>query len=121
MRKLFIISLLFIFYIFLIEDCFANFVYNSEDTITLEEYLNMKKSRKDFKTLKLNENGDVIFKNNVILTVNGQPLNENTAYTTIELKILFTAQGIKPRKGCNPKNIKKNGTLGCYIDNPDKK
>jgi len=99
--------------------CLGNSIYNYADTMSFDEYLNIKKSRKDWKTLKLNENGDVIFKNRIILTSNGLPLNENTAYTTTELKILFGAQGIKPRKGCNPKNIKKNGTLGCYIDNPD--
>ena len=62
-----------------------------------------------------------IFKNKIVLTQKGMPLNDDTAYTTIELKILFAAKGIKPRKWCNPNNTVKNGSLGCYIDNPDKK
>ena len=99
--------------------CFGDSLYNSTDTMSFDEYLNIKKSRKDWKTLKLNKNGDVTFKNKIILTQNGTPLNDNSAYTTMELKTLFTAQGIKPRKWCNPKNTAKNGSLGCYIDNPD--
>lgn len=95
--------------------------YKKEATISFDEYLHAKKSKKDRNTLKLNNNGDVIFKNKIILTSKGVPLNETTAYTTNELKVLFAAKGVKPKKWCNPKNIAKNGLFGCYIDNSKEK
>ena len=99
--------------------CFGNSIYNSEDTMSFDEYLNMKKSRKDWKTLKLNENGDVIFKNKVVLTSSGQPINDITsAESYLLLKIYLVASGAKPRRCCNEKEPYKNGIygLGCYID-----
>lgn len=104
----------------IISDCLGNQEYNQTNSMSFDDFLSINKSKKDWKALKLNESGDVTFKDKIILTRDGIPLNDNTAYTTIELKILFAAQGIKPRKWCNPKNTAKNGTLGCYIDNPDK-
>ena len=93
--------------------------YKKTDTISIDEYLYSQKSDDDWKTLKINKKGDVIFKNKVILTNKGVPLNKHTAYTDTEFKILFVAEDAKPRKGCNPNDTLKNGVIGCYIDNPD--
>ena len=122
-----IITIIFICFISIIF-CVLNYynntdykknIYKQSETITFYEYLYSEKSDKDWETLKLNSNGDVIFKNKVVLTKNGTPLNANTAYTNTELKILFAAEGAKPRKGCDTNDTEKNGILGCYIDNPD--
>ena len=94
--------------------------YKKDNTISWEEYLYTKKSKKDRKTLKLNSNGDVIFKNRVILTNKGVPLNKDTAYSITELQVLIAAKGVKPHRWCNPKNTAKNGIFGCYIDKPNK-
>ena len=93
--------------------------YKKADTISFDKYLYAKKTKRDWKKLKLNKNGDVIFKNKVVLTNKGLPLNDNTAYTDTEFKILFAAKGINPKKDCNPNDIFKNGSMGCFIDNPD--
>lgn len=93
--------------------------YKPEETITLNEYLDEDKTDKDWETLKLNENDDVIFKDKVIMTEAGVPLNEKTVYTNLEFKIYFAAAGIKPREGCDPNDTANNGVLGCYMDNPD--
>ena len=90
--------------------------YDKSQTISFNDYLNLPKKKSDI--LKLNQNNDVIFNNKVILTTTGYPLNIHSAYTYTELKILFTAQGIKPRKNCNPNDTAKNGALGCYMDIP---
>jgi len=116
MKKIFILLFILLF------GCCFSFAaeYKQSDTMPFDEYLSSEKSQKEWKTLKLNNNGDVIFKEKVVLTNKGEPLNENTAFTTIELKVLFAAKGVKPRRWCNPRNTAKNGTMGCYIDNPDK-
>lgn len=96
----------------------TNVSYKVSDTISFDNYLSIKKTKRDLNNLKVNSNGDVTYRNKVVLTSNGLPLNNNTAYSNNEFKVLFSAQKIKPKKGCNPQNIKKNGSIGCYIDNP---
>ena len=49
----------------------------------------------------------------------GVPLNRETAYSDNELKLYFNAAKIKPKKGCNPHDTDKNGSMGCFIDTPD--
>jgi len=88
--------------------------YAKKDTISFSKYLDLPKTDKD--VLILNKQGDVILNNKIILTESGIPLNKNTAYSYSELKTLFTAQGLKPRKNCDPSDIKTNGILGCYMD-----
>lgn len=88
--------------------------YNKSDTISLNDYLYSEKSNSDI--LKLNENNDVIFNDKVVLTNANVPLNDNTAYTYTELKILYSAKDIKPKNGCNPNDVIENGVLGCYMD-----
>ena len=122
MKKVFIFCFLFIFCYALIDDCRTNSIYNSSDTISLDSFLQLKKSRRDWKKLKLNENGDVIFKEKVIITNSGQPINDTTsADSYLSLKIFLLASGAQPRKGCDTKDYYKNGIygLGCYIDSPD--
>ena len=92
--------------------------YNKSETLTLEEYLYAEKTDSDI--LTLNQNKDVTFNGKVILTSSGVPLNKDTAYSYLELKILFVAEGLKPRKNCDPNDNYTNGIygLGCYIDIP---
>ncbi len=77
------------------------------------------KDPKRFEIIHINKNGNVEYKGKVLYTDNGEPLNMNTAYTTIELKVLFAAGHIEPREGCDPKDTDQNGTMGCYVDIPD--
>lgn len=86
--------------------------YKEPETISLDEYLYTDKTNGE---LILNENNDVIFNNKVIIITDGIPLNKDTAYTDLELKIYFVASGAEPREGCDPTDTLKNGTLGCYI------
>ena len=72
-----------------------------------------------FELIHINKNGNVEYKGKVLYTDNGKPLNRDTAYTTIELKVLFAAERIEPREGCDSGDTAKNGTLGCYVDIPD--
>ena len=92
--------------------------YDKSEVIDFNEYLHYPKDKDDVKELKINENGDIIFRNKVILNSEKIPLNENNANTDTELKILFAAKGYAPREGCNPEDIANNGSLGCYIDIP---
>lgn len=117
MKKLFyLFSIVAIFNFFSLSECFGN-----NETISFNDYLKIDKQKNKKKFLKLNKDGNVIFKKKIVLTNNGEPLNYKTAYTDNEFRVLFTAKGIKPRKGCNPTDTVTNGTLGCYIDNPDLK
>ncbi len=95
------------------------FQFHKNRTMTVDEFLHTNKTNKDWKTLKLNKNGDVIFKNKLIIKSSGDRLNRKTAYTDTEYRIYFAAAKIKPRKGCDPDDTENNGSLGCYIDNPD--
>lgn len=72
-----------------------------------------------FDKININKNGNVEYKGKVIYNDNGEPLNDNTAYTTVEIKVLIAAKHIEPREGCDPGDTDKNGTLGCYIEIPD--
>lgn len=123
--KKFVLYIFIILSIFVPVECLAKSStvvdneYESKNTISFYDYLYIKKSNRDIEKLKLNSRGDVVYKNKVILTTKGVPLNENIAYTTQEMKILFKAQKTAPKKNCNPDDIN-NGSMGCYIDNPDK-
>lgn len=88
--------------------------------MTIEEFL-YDKDAKRWEKLNLNSEGQVMYKNRIILNYNNVPLKDSTSFYDTELLMVTKAMKIKPRFGCNPKNIKKNGTMGCYIDNPDKK
>ena len=77
------------------------------------------KDPKRFEIIHINKNGNVEYKGKVLYTDNGEPLNSDTAYSTIELKVLFAAGHIEPREGCDPKDTDQNGTMGCYVDIPD--
>ena len=92
--------------------------YKPSETMTFDEYLS--KGEIDWEALKLNKHGDVIYKNKVIMLYNDIPLNDESAYTTIEIKTCLAAKKVEPREGCDPSDTANNGTLGCYIDNPDK-
>lgn len=90
-------------------------------TMTVEEFLDDKNPNRH-NELYLNKDGDVEYKKMVIIKDNDhKPLNSNSAYYDDELIMYFRANGIRPEKlGCNQSDRIKNGTLGCYIDNPDK-
>ena len=86
--------------------------------MTFEEYLNSDK--KPWYILNINNNGNVAFRGKTVLSEsNGKPLNNENAYTSIEMLVLFQAQRIKPKKGCNPKDSVKSGTLGCFMQFPE--
>ena len=89
---------------------------NKARTITLKEYLYTPKNDSD--TLTIDKSGNVVYNGKTVLTSLGVPLNSKNADSYLELKILFVAQGIKPRKDCDPSDTYKNGIygLGCYID-----
>lgn len=92
--------------------------YEKTNTMTITQFL-YDEDPNHWEMLSINKKGDVEYKNKVILNSEQLPLNDCSAYTDNELIILFQAKGIKPREGCNPNDKINNGTLGCYIDNPD--
>ncbi len=101
-------------------DQITNSSYNYESSqIEPIDYYLYDKDPKRFDKININKNGDVEYKGKVLFTDDGKPLNNATAYTTVELKILFAAISVEPREGCDPGNTAQNGTLGCYIDIPD--
>ncbi len=97
--------------------CFA--IDNINESMSINDFL-LDNDSKKWKKLDLNSQGVVTYKNKIILNYNGVPLSDDTSFYDNELLMIIHANKIKPRFGCNPKNIKKNGTMGCYIDNPDK-
>ena len=86
-------------------------------SISLDDFLD-KTTSDGWDFVSLNQNGDVTYKGMTVLTSRGLPLNNENAYTTIEIKVLLSASGAKPRKDCDPSDPA-NGSLGCYTDNPD--
>ena len=98
---------------------FKDVEYDKSEVIDYYEYLYYPKENLPSNSLGLNDNGDVVFLDKVVLNHKGLPLNEHNAYSDTELKILFAASGITPREGCNPADTDNNGSLGCYIDIPE--
>ena len=115
MKKLLIVFVIFISSFSL---CLGNNSIENK-SITIKDYLYLNKESINHKILKLDDKGNVIYKDKYILTEKGLPLNYDSAYTDDEFKVLFYAAEIKPKKNCNPKDKIRNGALGCYIDNPD--
>ena len=72
-----------------------------------------------FDKININKDGNVEYKGKVLYKDNGEPLNDDTAYSTLEIKIIIAAKHIEPREGCDPTDTYTNGELGCYIDIPD--
>ena len=89
--------------------------FDKNNTISVHTFLNSKNIN-NWEKISINKNKDVEYEGKIILTNENIPLNSCSAHTTIEMKILFAAQGVKPREGCDPADIANNGTLGCYID-----
>ena len=89
-----------------------------EDTILYWDYIDCVNNAQDWNAAKLDKNGNATYRGKVILTERGLPLNDENAYTTPEIKTMLSLKGIKPRKDCDPSDPK-NGSMGCYIDNPD--
>lgn len=91
--------------------------YKKSETISLDDYLfdNSKQKRH----LKINFNGDVTYKGEVIITSDGKTINDvSSGDSYLRMKIYFVANGSKPRKGCDERDTINNGIygLGCYID-----
>lgn len=85
----------------------------ADKTITLKEYLSNHSENQN--QITVNSFGFAQYKNKVILKDNLVPLTKNTARTTIEIKVILTAEKIQPEKDCDPSDTDKNGTMGCYI------
>ncbi len=96
-----------------------SFVILKFKTMTIKEFL-YDKNNNHWNELYINKHGNVEYNKRVILNNNFVPLNNANAYSYTELDILFAAQKIKPREGCNPADYIKNGRLGCFMDIPDK-
>ena len=92
---------------------------NDFNTISFSDYLTSVSEANDRNKVKLDKNGNAVYRGKTILTDAGLPLNDKNAYTTIEIKEMLAIRGVKPREGCDPNDFYKNGSLGCYIDNPD--
>ena len=86
--------------------------------MTIKEFLYDKNSN-HWNDLYINKYGNVEYNGKIILNNNLLPLNINNAYSYTELDILFAAQKVEPKEGCNPADHIKNGRLGCYMDMPD--
>ena len=125
MKKLIILSI----FIFLLLSCFPSFakdknVINNKKSkyMTLSEYLYSEKTEEDMKYLKLNDKGEVIYKNKIILDYNGHSITDETSGDSyLLLKIYLVASGAKPKENCDETDYFENGIygLGCYIDIPD--
>ena len=91
--------------------------YKKSQVIKLDDFLYAKDSPNNWKKLKINKNGDVVYKQKVIITDSGQPINDNTASESyLLLKILLIATGAEPREDCDESDYYNNGIygLGCY-------
>lgn len=111
--------LIIIMFLLVNQFCIANNC-KAPKTITINEFLSNSDSKR-WDKLNINNKGIVVYKDSVVLNYEGIPLSDDTSFYDTELLMIIKAMKVRPRFGCNPKNIKKNGTLGCYIDNPDKK
>lgn len=92
--------------------------YKKSEIISLNDYLYDCKDFKNSEFLKINENGDVIYRGKVIVTSNGKTINENSVSESyLWLKIYLIANGSVPKKNCDTTNYAKNGIYGlnCYI------
>lgn len=92
---------------------------NDFNTISFSDYLTSVSEANDRNKVKLDKNGNAVYRGKTILTDAGLPLNDKNAYTTIEIKEMLAIRGVKPRECCDPNDFYKNGSLGCYIVNPD--
>ncbi len=111
--------LIFIYFIIINSQfCLAN---NQTElkTMTIDEFLSGKDPKR-WEKLDLNDKGVVRYKDRIILNYNNVPLTDDTSFYDMELLMVTRAMKIKPRFGCDPNDTKKNGTMGCYINNPDK-
>lgn len=91
--------------------------YKKKEIISLNDFLYSKESPKNWKHLNINKNGDVIYRNKVIVTDYGTTINDNSVSDSyLLLKILLIAKGAKPKDGCDTSNFYMNGIygLGCY-------
>ncbi len=122
MKKFLLIIFIFLFIsivIFMLQkQNNTSYGYNKFEIITIHELLT-NQDPDHWKNIHINNNGDIAYKNKVVFKDNGEPLNENNAYTTLEMKIIISAKHIEPNKNCNPVDNLTNGTMGCYTDNPD--
>ncbi len=91
--------------------------YKKSETISLDEYLYDDKKQKN--KLKLNKRGDVIYNNKVIITHNGNTIND-TSDSYLLMKIYFVAYGALKKPNCDETDPK-NGYLGlgCYVYGPE--
>lgn len=90
----------------------------SKDTISYWDYIDSVNNAGDWNAAKLDKNENATYRGKVILTERGLPLNDENAYTTPEIKTMLFLKGIKPKEDCDA-NDPKNGSMGCYINNPD--
>ena len=93
--------------------------YNQEKTLSISQFLR-NSDTKDREELYINKKGDVSYKDKVILTIDGIPLNDCSAYTKDEMLIMIKVNKVQPKEGCNPDDIITNGVFGCYIYIPNK-
>ena len=101
-----------------------NVILNNKKSnyMSLSEYLYSEKTEEDMKNLKLNNKGEVIYKNKIILDDNGNSITDETSGDSyLLLKIYLVASGAEPKENCDVSDYYKNGIygLGCYIDIPD--
>lgn len=88
------------------------------NSINYWDYVDEVNNAQDWNAVKLDKNGNATYRGKVILTEKGLPLNDENAYTTPEIKTMLFLKGTKPKEDCAP-NDPKNGSMGCYINNPD--
>lgn len=91
--------------------------YKKNEIISLNKFLYAEDAPENWKHLSINQKGDVVYRDKVIITDNGTSINENTASESyLLLKIFLIASGAEPKEDCDTSNYK-NGIygLGCYI------
>jgi hypothetical protein len=92
--------------------------YKKEKTLSISQFLS-DLNAKNLEELYINKKGDVAYKDKVILTFDGIPLNDCSAYTKDEMLIMIKVNKVQPKEGCDPDDIITNGFFGCYIYIPD--
>jgi len=120
MKKLFIIVLILIIFVFLTIVFWKQNAkmsgYKKSEIIKLNDFINSTESLKNSKCLNRNYKGDVIYNNKVIITEDGRPINDETAAESVFLlKILLIADGAIPKENCDINDTSTNGILGCYV------
>ncbi len=91
-----------------------NYKKRKEKFMTIDEFL-YDPNPNHWSEVYLNKDGNVFYRDRIILNKQGEGINRQRACNTVELRLYLIASQIKPdEKGCNLMEIAKKGLSECY-------